>query len=175
MYLPRDRRALVNIPVSIWGEESAPGVKGGAWLHVVNRVVPFMCEGWAVKPAIELDVRKMNVSALFLGMGGLRGTLSNPYQLAAAPHTFLLLSSLSSNTSPLHPLLPPTQIRNAPGVGHHPLLRRPAAPRLLPQGQGPVAARGAVRGQGPGGVARRHRSFHVVRSPVISYIGSYLL
>lgn len=69
MYLPKDRRALVHIPVSLWGEEAAPGVKGGAWLHVVNRTVPFMCPGWAVKPTIELDVRKMNVRGL-LGVGG---------------------------------------------------------------------------------------------------------
>lgn len=62
MFLPRDRNALVPIPVSVWGEEVAPGVKGGGWLHVVNRTVPFMCPGWAVKPRIELDVRRMNVS-----------------------------------------------------------------------------------------------------------------
>ncbi|GBF95346.1 50S ribosomal protein L25 [Raphidocelis subcapitata] len=62
MYLPRDRTALVPIPVSIWGEESAPGVRGGGWLHVVNRTVPFACPGWAVLPAIELDVRRMNAN-----------------------------------------------------------------------------------------------------------------
>jgi hypothetical protein len=62
MYMPRDRRALVRVPVALWGEESAPGVKGGGWLHVVNRAVPLMCQGWAVPPKIELDVGKMRVS-----------------------------------------------------------------------------------------------------------------
>ncbi|KAI8475988.1 MAG: ribosomal protein L25/Gln-tRNA synthetase [Monoraphidium minutum] len=62
MYLPRDRRALVPVPVALWGEESAPGVKVGGWLHVVNRTVPFLCQGWAVPPKIELDVRRMNAS-----------------------------------------------------------------------------------------------------------------
>jgi hypothetical protein len=69
MYLPRERRTVVPIPVSMWGEEAAPGLKGGGWLHVVNRTVPFMCPGWAVRPTIELDVRRMNVSGR-----GKRGT-----------------------------------------------------------------------------------------------------
>ncbi|KIZ05463.1 large subunit ribosomal protein L25 [Monoraphidium neglectum] len=64
MYMPRDRRALVRVPVALWGEESAPGVKGGGWLHVVNRAVPLMCQGWAVPPKIELDVGKMRTGDL---------------------------------------------------------------------------------------------------------------
>lgn len=67
MYLPRTRRALVHVPVAVWGEEAAPGVKGGGWVHVVNRTVPLLCQGWAVPPKIELDVRRMNVSGRGLG------------------------------------------------------------------------------------------------------------
>ncbi|KIY98645.1 hypothetical protein MNEG_9317 [Monoraphidium neglectum] len=54
-YLPRDGSALVNVPVALVGEESAPGVKGGSRLHVLNDTVPLVCQGWAVPPRFELD------------------------------------------------------------------------------------------------------------------------
>lgn len=90
MFLPRERRARVPVPVALWGEEGAPGVKGGGWLHVVNRTVPFVCEGWAVVPRIELDVRRMQVPGGMAGWTGLwagRRAQAVAVALGAAPVT----------------------------------------------------------------------------------------
>jgi hypothetical protein len=62
MYLPRDRKTLVNVPITLWGADAAPGVKAGGWLHMANRTAPLLCEGWAVPPSIELDVRRMRAA-----------------------------------------------------------------------------------------------------------------
>jgi hypothetical protein len=75
-YLPRDGSALVNVPVALVGKESAPGVKGGSRLHVLNDTVPLVCQGWAVPPRFELDVGKMRVSWGQDGSCGL-GTLGS--------------------------------------------------------------------------------------------------
>lgn len=61
MFCPPDRLVTVETPVKIWNADIAPGVKAGGWLHVVNRKVPLLCEGWAVRPYLELDVRNMRV------------------------------------------------------------------------------------------------------------------
>lgn len=61
LFLPRTRRARVPVPVTPWGAEAAPGVRAGGWLHMVKRAAPLACEGWAVPPRIELDVRHMKV------------------------------------------------------------------------------------------------------------------
>eukprot|EP00879_Flechtneria_rotunda_P030280 GHRR01032895.1.p1 GENE.GHRR01032895.1~~GHRR01032895.1.p1 ORF type:complete len:189 (+),score=56.19 GHRR01032895.1:149-715(+) len=61
MFCPPDRRVTVNVPVKLWNDDISPGVKSGGWLHVVNRTVPLLCLGWAIKPFIELDVRHMAV------------------------------------------------------------------------------------------------------------------
>ncbi|WIA44499.1 hypothetical protein OEZ86_007240 [Tetradesmus obliquus] len=61
MFCPPDRLVTVETPVKIWNADIAPGVKAGGWLHVVNRTVPLLCEGWAVRPYLELDVRNMRV------------------------------------------------------------------------------------------------------------------
>ncbi|KAF6251443.1 hypothetical protein COO60DRAFT_1628939 [Scenedesmus sp. NREL 46B-D3] len=61
LFCPPDRLVTVQTPVKIWNADIAPGVKAGGWLHVVNRTMPLLCEGWAVQPHIELDVRHMRV------------------------------------------------------------------------------------------------------------------
>jgi large subunit ribosomal protein L25 len=59
MFCPQDRLVRVNIPVKLWNNDVSPGVKGGGWLHVVNRTIPVLAKGWAVKPYFELDMKHM--------------------------------------------------------------------------------------------------------------------
>jgi len=61
LFCPQQRLVKVNIPVKLWNNDVSPGVKGGGWLHVVNRTVPVSAKGWAVKPYFELDMRNMRV------------------------------------------------------------------------------------------------------------------
>jgi large subunit ribosomal protein L25 len=61
MFCPRDRTVKVNVPVKLWNDDISPGVKGGGWLHVVNRTVPILALGSAVQPFFELDMRNMRV------------------------------------------------------------------------------------------------------------------
>jgi hypothetical protein len=59
LFCPRDRRVRVNIPVKLWNDDVSPGVRSGGWLHVVNRSVPVLARGDAVRPRVTLDVRHM--------------------------------------------------------------------------------------------------------------------
>jgi large subunit ribosomal protein L25 len=61
MFCPPDRLVKVEVPVKLWNNDVSPGVKAGGWLHVVNRTVPVLARGWAVKPYFELDMIKMRV------------------------------------------------------------------------------------------------------------------
>jgi hypothetical protein len=40
MFCPRDRTVEVPVPVTLWNEEAAVGVRKGAWLHRMRRVLP---------------------------------------------------------------------------------------------------------------------------------------
>ncbi|KAL6758182.1 ribosomal protein L25, beta domain-containing protein [Haematococcus lacustris] len=51
----------VNVPVRLVNDDIAPGLKRGAWLHILKRTVTYQALGNCIPPFITVDVKHLDV------------------------------------------------------------------------------------------------------------------
>ncbi|KAL6747245.1 ribosomal protein L25/Gln-tRNA synthetase [Haematococcus lacustris] len=61
VYCPQHRVIKVNVPVRLVNDDIAPGLKRGAWLHILKRTVTYQALGNCIPPFITVDVKHLDV------------------------------------------------------------------------------------------------------------------